>query len=67
MNLLNGHISDEIFATSGVPQGSHLGPLLFILFINDISTVLKFSKILLYANNTKVFLNVKDEVDCQKL
>ena len=47
--------SDTINVSSGVPQGSHLGPILFLLFINDISSVIEFSKILLYADDVKLF------------
>nr|AMS38367.1 hypothetical protein [Bactrocera tryoni] len=47
--------SDIINVPSGVPQGSHLGPILFLLFINDISSVVKFSKVLLYADDVKLF------------
>jgi len=44
--------------SSGVPQGSHLGLLLFNIFINDISEVFKHSKFLLYADDLKVFRQV---------
>lgn len=40
---------------SGVPQGSHIGPLLFLLFINDIGKNLLYSKILIFADDFKLF------------
>lgn len=48
--------SKPIYVKSGVPQGSHLGPLLFSLFINDLPRVIRFSNILMYADDVKIFL-----------
>ncbi|EFP11931.1 hypothetical protein CRE_23222 [Caenorhabditis remanei] len=51
--LLNGVCSNTSSVGSGVPQGSVLGPLLFILFINDIGDKLE-SESLLYADDLKI-------------
>ena len=43
-----------------VPQSSILGPLLFILYINDIAIVFSVLLSILYADDTNIFLNGKD-------
>ena len=52
--------------TSGVPQGSHLGPLIFILFVNDLCFRLQSNK-LLYADDLKVYRTVSSVIDCLAL
>ena len=51
---LNGHQSSSQQVACGIPQGSCLGPLLFILYLNDFESCLKFSKANLYADDTEV-------------
>lgn len=51
---LKGFVKGAINVTSGVAQGSQLGPLLFLLFNNDISHVIEFSEFFLFADDAKV-------------
>ena len=65
--VVKGFTSAFIPITSGVPQGSHLGPLLFNVFINDVINCFQHSKVLLYADDTKIYTRVKNLDDCIKL
>lgn len=61
--VIKGFESQCVNISSGVPQGSILGPLLFILFINDIDKCFEYSKFLLYADDLKIYkiINVADD------
>lgn len=50
-----GSFSDDFIVTSGVPQGSHIGPVLFLLFFNDVVGCFEHSQCLLYADDLKFF------------
>lgn len=61
--VLNGYKSNWTNIPSGVPQGSLLAPLLFIIFVFDISNCFKNSQFLLFADDMKIFRTVNDAID----
>ncbi len=59
--VLDGHKSTSMNVCAGVPQGSILGPLLFIVYINDIVRNI-VSSIRLFADDTAIYLVVENPV-----
>ena len=60
--ILNGQKSSSIPVTSGVPQGSVLGPLLFMMFVNDIPSIV-LSPTFMFADDTKIFHFIRNRDD----
>ena len=60
--IVDGSVSDWLPYTSGVPQGSILGPLLFLIYIDDIAADLS-SKVALFADDCIVFQSVHSRED----
>lgn len=63
---VNNVISNKIKNDFGVPQGSILGALLFIIYINDMPKVLEKSEIVMYADDTLIFTEGESDQQCHE-
>jgi len=64
--VIRGSFSSWIAVLSGVPQGSVLRPILFLIYINDLDYGIK-NWILKFADDTRIFSRVSDPEDCVSL
>ena len=61
-----GVVSHDYTPSSGIPQGSNLGPLLFLMFIDNIAETIT-CEALMYADDIKIFSSITSPLDCESL
>ena len=64
--VINGTKSTPLPVSSGVPQGTVLGPLLFLAYINDM-TEGKRSTVKLFADDSLLYRKISNKRDCEEL
>jgi len=65
---VGGQLSEEVTVTSGVPQGSVLGPLLFLAYVNDIwRNTLSTTRTRLFADDCVIYIKNINNEDTEKL
>ena len=64
---IHGAVSDLLPVTSGVPQGCILGPLLFLIFVNNFPTNVTPSRVLLFADDVNIAFPISFLDNCNQL
>ena len=64
---VNGFTSDLLPITCGVPQGSVLWPLLFLIYVNDLPSISKVLKFYLFADDTSIYFESDNLLTLQKI
>ena len=67
LNTILGAFSRELPVTFGVPQGSILGPALFLIYVNSLPSAVRNSKVMMYEDDTKIYKEIKSRDDCASL
>ena len=64
---IDGHLSEKVWVKSGVPQGSVLGPLLFLIMMLDITDNIQKASLSSFADDTRLWMRIKSLLDTKVL
>ena len=64
---VESELSSPCTVLSGIPQGTVLGPLFFLIYVDNLSDYIDNSKVLLYADDSKIYSTINSLEDCLKL
>ncbi|MCH2405687.1 MAG: hypothetical protein MK200_05790, partial [Nitrosopumilus sp.] len=67
MVRVEGHFSRKVWVTSGVPQGSVLGPVLFLIMMNNITDNIASTSLASFADDTRIWRDIHGEENAQEL
>ena len=62
-----GETSDSLPVSSGIPQGSILGPMLFLIYVNNLPDSVLTSHVAMFADDTKTYKQIKFQEDAAYL
>jgi hypothetical protein len=65
--VVGGSRSSEARGKSGIPQGSVLGPILFLIHIADIDVAVNHATASSFADDTRILMTITDRTDCERL
>jgi retron-type reverse transcriptase len=65
--VIDGVTSNTVPVTSGVPQGTVLDPILFLIYINDFPEYLTYNKLRLFADDSIIYKEITCQDDSKKL
>ena len=65
--VVNQETSESLAVSSGVPQGTVLGPMLFLVYINDLPLCATSSQVRLFADDAIIYKKIETQDDCHSL
>jgi hypothetical protein len=62
---LDDYLSEPVYCHSGMPQGSHLGPLFFIDDVDEVLLIFEYISAMGFADDSKLYMTINNVEDCR--